>query len=137
MDVTKVSDFIIENCFHFAHFLVEDELQASQLAIDVLQSFVIETPHALERVESSSIRNEFLSRVYQISKVRRNHFKIDKHLDLSGRAAFFLVYEYRLSTEVVSKILKIPKEQVLLKVVEVRQELLKERNMNQDKRAGI
>ncbi len=128
MEVSTVSEFISDKCFHFTHFLVEDELQASQLVFDVLQSFLIESPSALSRVESTGFRNDFYSRIYKLAKTRRDHFKMSESVDLSGRAAFFLVYEHRLSIGEVAKITTTPEDQVLLKVVHARSQILKDNN---------
>ena len=137
MEVSTVSEFISDKCFHFTHFLVEDELQASQLVFDVLQSFMVESPTALSKIESTGFRNEFYSRIYKLANTRRNHFKVSEHLDLSGRAAFFLVYEHRLSIREVSKITMTPEDQVLLKVVHSRSQILKANNDVSNLRAAL
>lgn len=128
MEVAKVSEFINEKCYHFANFLVDDDLQASQLALDVMQSFLAEAPESLSKIETDALRFEFFKRIYKLASVRRNHFKVDQHLDLSGRAAFFLTYVYQMPLLEVAKITASTEDQILAKVVSVRNSILSEQS---------
>ena len=124
MDVSLISKRITTDFINFANFLVEDELQANQLIIDVFQSLLVDSPNTIRQIDLMQSKTVFFKRIFLLATKRRNHFKIDSNLDLTGRAAFYLSYVEKMSFRDISIITRSFQNELVAKIVSTRKKLL-------------
>ncbi len=124
MDVSQISKRVTTDFINFANFLVEDELQASQLIIDVFQSLLVDNPSTIRQLDLYQSKVTFYERVFLLASKRRNHFKLVSNLDLSGRAAFYLSYSEKMALNDISIITRTSQNELVSKIVYTRKKVL-------------
>jgi len=110
----EVIDHLSETYFPFSFYLLEDELQALQLVVDVTTAFLVETPDLIGEVHKLENRVVLYKKVYELSMKRRVQLNIDeREVSLKEKAAFFLSESVGLAHNVIALMLDI--EEIELK----------------------
>jgi hypothetical protein len=114
---------ILNRYYPFAFFLISDELQATQLIVDVTTSILVEDREMLLTLDTQSNHFNFLSRLYQLARrrVAQVGTTSDDGLDLFQRACVFLEETFSLSPKDVEMILGEGQDKIKVQTIVGRQ----------------
>ncbi len=92
---------LVDHFYQVANYLIEDQLQAMQLIIDVATGMAQKDEKCLYQIDNEYYEKQFLVKLIALAKRRYEHLKKDSTHKLDQRAS---VYLYEIKGESISNI---------------------------------
>lgn len=130
MKVKTLLDTLTDKYFQFANFLLEDELQAMQLVVDVTTALAIENRDCLVNIDKKPYQLQIYQKIYELAERRANQLGIgelglaQKKYPLKDRAVFFLSEVGDFSQIEIGKSLNLSDVEVIQAIEVIRADIL-------------
>ena len=123
-------EILSETYFPFSFYLLEDELQALQLVVDVTTAIMIEHPNLVGEIHKLENQALIYKKIFSLALKRKSQINLDEtQISIREKAAFYLSEYVGLSFAVVALMLEIEEIELTQIISSARYKVfLRERN---------
>lgn len=109
-----VIEELSDNFFPFSFYLLEDELQALQLVVDVTTACMVESSEILQRLDLLENRLKIYKKLFDLAQKRRAQIQLEEvQISLKEKAALYLSEKVGISNQRLSLFLDIEEIELL------------------------